>query len=479
MQNDSILKFRLGVFVLGSLLLLATLIVLFGEVPDFFRSQLHYALKLPQAPGIVEGTPIRKSGIRIGEVTHVELNPDTGEVTIGFVVEKRYQLRTDDLVTLSRGLVLGESAINFAPKPEGKREPAPDGYVFAGRVPDDLGKAITDARDLVPLARESMEEVKNAAKRFNELAPELRKTNAELQVTLNNVSRAAESADNLLRTNQDRINTAIDNVAKTAAEFGNLLTPENQRKLTRLIDNAAAVSDRLPGFFNEENRANLQATLKNVNAATENLSALLSEDNRKAATKAINHVAEASERLTNVLSEQNQKNITESLANIRKSSDKFDELASNLNAAAADARTSMKSLDEVLKDGKAVVKKVGESANRFDEAMVNIRDVAKTLSERAPTILKNIEDTSSRFSAVATDVGEFTKALNSGDGTIRRLVADPSLYNNLNAGARSASASLGRFDKVMKDLEVFADKLARHPEMIGVRGAVSPSSGIK
>ena len=50
MASDSMLKFRLGVFVLGSLLLLAMLIVLFGEMPDVFRSQVHYTLKVPQAP---------------------------------------------------------------------------------------------------------------------------------------------------------------------------------------------------------------------------------------------------------------------------------------------------------------------------------------------------------------------------------------------------------------------------------------------
>ena len=36
-----------------------------------------------------------------------------------------------------------------------------------------------------------------------------------------------------------------------------------------------------------------------------------------------------------------------------------------------------------------------------------------------------------------------------------------------------------RLDRVMQDVEVFADKIARHPESLGVRGAVSPSAGLK
>lgn len=465
MANDSILKFRLGLFVLGALLLLAMLIVMFGEFPDFFRSQVRYTLKLPQAPGIVEGTPVRKSGIRIGEVASVDLDPDTGEVTLGIYVEKRYQLRTTDQMTITRGLVMGESTINFAPKPEAKGEAAPDGFVFKGAIPDDIAKALTEARDLVPSGREAIEEVRQAAKKINEMMPEIRKTNAELQVTLNNMGRAAESVDNLLRTNQDRIGTAIENVSKVAAEMANLFTPDNQKKLTRLIDNAATVSDRLPGFFSEANRQNLENSLKNVGQATENLSALLSEENRKAANQAIKNIADASERLAKVFSDQNQKNITDILANAKKSSDQLDSLMQNLNAASADARQ--------------VMSRAGKSIDQFDEAMTSIRDVAKLVGERGPVILKNIEDASGRLSQISLEVGEFTRLLASGDGTLRRLLQDPSLYNNINATACSVNTAVSRLDRILKDVGVFADKIARHPELLGVRGTVAPSSGIK
>lgn len=490
MPNDSMLKFRLGVFVLGSLLLLAMLIVLFGELPDFFRSQLHYTLKVPQAPGIVEGTPVRKSGIRIGEITSVDLNPDNGEVTLGFVVQKRFQLRTTDQMTLVRGLVLGETTVNFTPKPEGRGEPAPEGFVFQGRIPDDLTKALTEARDLVPMGREAIEALRDAAKEFQKMAPEIRRSNSELQVTLKNVGSAAESADNLLRTNHDRINAALDNFAKTMGELGNLLTPENQKKLTRLIDNAATVSDRLPGFFSDENKTNLQATLKNLNQSSENLAALLNEQNRKTATKTLENINDASDRMAKVFSDQNQKNFTEGLANLKKSSERLDEVMTNINAASADARTSMKTLteridkvgaqvEEGVKEARSVVKRVGDSTGRFEEAMVNIRDVAKMIGERGPGVFRNIEDASGRISQVSQDVGEFTKSLASGNGTIRRLVTDPALYNSMNDAARAAAISIGQLDKIMKDLSIFADKLARHPELIGVRGAVAPGSGIK
>ena len=36
-----------------------------------------------------------------------------------------------------------------------------------------------------------------------------------------------------------------------------------------------------------------------------------------------------------------------------------------------------------------------------------------------------------------------------------------------------------RLDRILRDFEVFADKIARHPESIGVGGAVRPSAGLK
>ena len=65
------------------------------------------------------------------------------------------------------------------------------------------------------------------------------------------------------------------------------------------------------------------------------------------------------------------------------------------------------------------------------------------------------------------------------DGTVQRLLGDPSLYNNLNDSALMVTKILPRLDRVLRDVEIFADKLARHPELIGIGGAIRPSTGIK
>ncbi len=490
MASDQSMKFRLGVFFIGSLILFAFLIVLFGETPNFLRPQITYHLKLPSAPGLVEGTPVRKSGIRIGDVTSVDLNPDTGEVMVTFTVRKKYQLRKSDQMTLGRGIVLGETSVNFATQLEGDRDLAPEGFTYSGRIPEGLEKALGDARDLIPASREALEEIKTFARKMNDFYPELRKTNSELQVTLNNVGRAAEGIDNVLRVNQERVTKTLDNLSNVSTRLADVLNVDTQKKLTRLIENLAAVSEQLPGYFSEENKINLSATLRNLNQGTDKFNALLNEENRKNLAAAVKNVASFSERIAELLNEENQKQFVATLQNIKRASDQAEDLMKNLNATTTETRANLKTvtsriesvgkeMEEAVKDGRSILKRVSTSADRFDEAMVHVRDLSKMLNERAPNVLQNVEEASVRINGIAVHLSEFTKLLASSDGTIRRLVHDPALFNHLNDAARSASGSLGRFDRIVRDLEVFADKIARHPELLGVRGTVAPSSGIK
>src|SRR5262249_56341164 len=98
---------------------------------------------------------------------------------------------------------------------------------------------------------------------------------------------------------------------------------------------------------------------------------------------------------------------------------------------------------------------------------------------RAPRILKNLEEGSSEMNALFLQAGDMLRFMMESDGTFHRLVADPALYNSINSAAASLSKSLGRLDRIMQDVAVFADKIARHPELLGLRRAVQPGAGIQ
>jgi DNA-binding transcriptional LysR family regulator len=97
----------------------------------------------------------------------------------------------------------------------------------------------------------------------------------------------------------------------------------------------------------------------------------------------------------------------------------------------------------------------------------NQREVRGRLRISAPN------DIGSTF--VAGVVTAFAKE----NGTIQKLITDPTVYRNIDDAAASLARILARSEKITRDLEVFADKVARRPELIGIGGALRPSGGLK
>src|SRR5438270_402918 len=99
-MNEQALRFRIGVFVLASLLLLAVLITLFGSFPRLFVRSHEYTILFTDAPGVEQGTPVRRSGVRVGEVKRVTLNDENGEVRVLILIDQQYNIRRNEQPTL-------------------------------------------------------------------------------------------------------------------------------------------------------------------------------------------------------------------------------------------------------------------------------------------------------------------------------------------------------------------------------------------
>src|SRR5947209_20495616 len=110
------MRFRIGLFVLLSLVLLATLVTLFGSLPSLFKQYHEYVVTFADAPGVNVGTPVRRSGVRIGEVKSVDLDHDTGEVRVGLLVERPYKLHKNEQPVLVQGLLGSDTCIDVVPQ---------------------------------------------------------------------------------------------------------------------------------------------------------------------------------------------------------------------------------------------------------------------------------------------------------------------------------------------------------------------------
>src|SRR3974390_1151186 len=100
-MNDQRMRFGVGLFILLMLALLGGLAVMFGGMPTWLKRHRTYIVVLADAGGVAPGTPVRRSGVRIGEVEAVNLDEATGRVRTRIAVDDPHILYRTDRVALN------------------------------------------------------------------------------------------------------------------------------------------------------------------------------------------------------------------------------------------------------------------------------------------------------------------------------------------------------------------------------------------
>ena len=86
-------------------------------------------------------------------------------------------------------------------------------------------------------------------------------------------------------------------------------------------------------------------------------------------------------------------------------------------------------------------------------------------------------DSADDLSKILAELRGVAGAFGKEGGSFQKLVGDPAVYQNLDAAAGSLARIMARSEKIARDLEVFADKVARRPELIGIGGALQGQRG--
>ena len=101
-MNERVMQFRIGMFVIVAGLVLTMLIVWFGESPSLLRDQIYLKARYAEAPGVLEGVAVRKSGIRVGEVVAIAFD-DRPNQPDGVLVTMAIERSTRSARARSRG----------------------------------------------------------------------------------------------------------------------------------------------------------------------------------------------------------------------------------------------------------------------------------------------------------------------------------------------------------------------------------------
>jgi phospholipid/cholesterol/gamma-HCH transport system substrate-binding protein len=142
-------------------------------------------------------------------------------------------------------------------------------------------------------------------------------------------------------------------------------------------------------------------------------------------------------------------------------------------------RKTMNALPALADETQRTVAAVRTAVEKMDENLTNLNAVTAPLAKNGVTLATRIENTLTNIETLSQELTQFSKVLNNPDGTIHKLAADPQIYVNLARSSENAALLLRNLEPVIHDMRIFSDKVARHPELLGVGGALRGSSGLK
>jgi ABC-type transporter Mla subunit MlaD len=453
------LRLRLGLFMSAALVALAGLVVLFGGSPKLFSTDAKYTVIFPEAPGVTQGTPIRKSGVRIGQVTALDLDPNTGQVRVRIAVDRKYLPRQTEDADITRGLLSGDTAIDFLPMLGPDNQPLPPGEAWppgseiVGRPPVTPRSILNPAASALANAQQSLDKITRTFEKVEQAVPKF--------------ERAAGEAADLFRD----VRTFLPELRKTNQRLQGLIGSDAPPRRPGPVVPASYLLSAAQPVELDGGDGNMRAlirdaqeTLRSIKPAVDELRATLRRlepELTAAARGARQTFAGAAE----VLSPENRQQIAE--------------LLKNLNAASTNIVKFTGALTGVLEQAERAIKNIDSQVSSAGLVLGDVRAITRPFSARAEGTVKAVADSAEELSKLLVEVRGVVRAFAREDGTLQKLLSDPGVYRNIDDAAASLARVMARAEKITRDLEVFSDKVARRPELIGIGGALHPSAGLK
>lgn len=220
-------EWKVGLFVLFGLALLAGLLILFSKGLSFAPT---YTLRLKAvSAGILKPrASVVMAGVPIGSIAKIELAPDGRNVTIQLRIQKAHIIRNDARFAIEQSGFLGDQYVTVIPV-SSDAAPLKEGDEVTAEAPFDLQEVARSARGFIGRIDET-------AKRLNDMIEEFHRETLNKR-TLSNLSESigalhafSEEArimvgnlNYLVETNTEPIATSLKNIQDATASLTNIL----------------------------------------------------------------------------------------------------------------------------------------------------------------------------------------------------------------------------------------------------------------
>jgi len=244
-MDERILKFRVGILVVISMLILGILILTISGKP-FFGSSYQISGETEDAAGISSGTPIKKFGLPIGRVTKVAPSPNGKGVTVWMSIQEsddngqKQKIDTSkEMAVIGSESILGDVVLNIVPTKTDVSEIESEIIIKKNNpieavLGEEGAKLIKGLENLVATdpkkkfnLRELGEKIDKAAGKITEIIGSTDDKSNNLFTTIAKIQTTSDSITSMFQRQENQ-----PNFADAIANFDNLLGASGKEQTT-------------------------------------------------------------------------------------------------------------------------------------------------------------------------------------------------------------------------------------------------------
>jgi len=162
-----------------------------------------------------------------------------------------------------------------------------------------------------------------------------------------------------------------------------------------------------------------------------------------------------------------------------------EQMATNANRLIGDEQVQARlkeavdRMPEVLDEARTTIVGLRGVMDSLDRNLRNLENFTEPLGENAQARIARIDHAIDKLDGLVTQLEFFGRHLNSDQSTLGRLAREPDVYERLRSAVQNIDEMTRQLKPILHDARVFTDKIARHPEQLGVHGVLQRNAGIK
>jgi phospholipid/cholesterol/gamma-HCH transport system substrate-binding protein len=144
-----------------------------------------------------------------------------------------------------------------------------------------------------------------------------------------------------------------------------------------------------------------------------------------------------------------------------------------------EAKILMANINQMTTDMKTLLARADGTIGKVDQNLNNISKFTESLGVTGPQFIDVLSGVAQNFETTAEQLSKFSHSLNNPDGSVGQLINDPEFFQSLNRTVKNIEQVTRQLQPILRDANVFSDKIARQPSLLGLRGVFDKSPPVK